>query len=445
MKKSTLLIVFVAIVAGVAVYYLEIKDAKPRDETPDSSRPAFAFKREDITTIAIKRPSGNLLLESRDGKWQLKEPVPAPVNESAVDSLVSDITNARVERTMSASAEETKSFGLAEPAVTVEIKLKDGKQHRIRLGTKDFSNLSAYAYLDEAKEVSLVPASLLTSADKSVADLRDLTVLGGLSQYDVSNVTIKNTNGTFTLSKSGGDWLLKTPQEVPADETEVSSLLSELTSAKATEVANENATDLAAFGLDKPVINITAQLAAGGEKQFSIGTTKTGETTNYFAKSSDRAPIFKVDSALYEKLNAKPGALRSKQVVKLKTDDLTRVWIKNPNTTVLAEKNAEGKWIIKEPKEQKDKEAIASKFTDAFDSSKATEVIDKPSTSILAKLAKPAVEARYTTKDGKTTTVKVSAADGEDAYARVEGSPTVFKVNKQLVDTLSFKATDVTM
>ena len=445
MKKSTLLIVLVAIVAGVAVYFLEIKDAKPRDKTPDATRPAFTFKREDISSIAIKRSAGNVLLESHDGKWQLKEPVAAAVNESAVDSLVNDIANARVERTMSASAEETKSFGLAEPAVTVEIKLKDGKQHRIRLGSKDFSNLSAYAYLDDAKEVSLVPASLLTSADKSVSDLRDLSVLGGLSQYDVSNVIVKNSNGTFTLSKSGGDWLLKTPQEVPADETEVSSLLSELTSAKAAEVASENATDLAAFGLDKPVINITAQLSAGGEKQFSIGTTKSGETTNYYAKSSDRAPVFKVDSALFEKLNAKPASLRSKQVVKLNTDNLTRIWIKNPNTTVAADKNAEGKWIIKEPKEQKDKEAIATKLTDAFESSKATEIIDKPSASVLAKLAKPAIEARYTTKDGKTTTVKVSAAEGEDVYARVDGSSTVFKVNKQLLDTLSFKPADLTM
>lgn len=445
MKKSTLLILLVAVVAAVAVYFLEIKDAKPRDETPDSSRPAFTFKREDITSIAIKRPAGNVVLESHDGKWQLKEPVAASVNDSAVDSLVTDITNARVERTMTASAAETKSFGLSEPAVTVEVKLKDGKQHRIRLGSKDFSNLSAYAYLDDAKEVSLVPASLLTSADKSVNDLRDLTVLGGLSQYDVSNVTIKNSNGTFTLSKSGGDWLLRTPQEVPADETEVASILSELTSAKASEVASESATDLAAFGLDKPVINITAQLSAGGEKQFSIGTTKSGETTNYYAKSSDRAPVFKVDSALYEKLNAKPSSLRSKQVVKLNSDNLKAIWIKNPNTTVQAEKNSDGKWIIKEPKEQKDKEAIATKLIDAFESSKATEVIDKPSASILSKLAKPAVEARYTTKDGKTTIVKLSAADGEDAYARVEGSPTVFKVNKQLLDSLSFKATDLTM
>ncbi len=445
MKRSTLLILVVAAIAGVAVYFLEIKDAKPRDETPDTTRPAFAFKREDITAVTIKRSAGSFTVESQDGKWMLKDPVSAPVSESAVDTLLNDLANAKVERTIPASGDEIKSFGLTEPAVTVEVKLKDGKQHRIRLGSKDFSNLSVYAFIDDAKEVSLLPASVLTSADKSVSELRDLSILGGLSQYDVSNLLVKNESGSFTLAKSGADWVLKAPDEVPADENEVSSLISEITAAKATEVASETASDLAQFGLDKPAISVTAQLAAGGERQIIIGTKKTAEQTSYFAKSSDRAPIFKVETALFEKLNVKPSALRSKQIVKLNADELSKVYIRNPNMTLVAEKNTDGKWMIKEPADQKDKEALTSKFLDPFDTSKASELIDKPTAAINSKLAKPAVEVRYTKKDGKTTTVKVSAADGDDVYVRVDGSPTIYKTAKQLLDTLSFKPAEVTM
>jgi hypothetical protein len=445
MKRSTLLILLVAAIAGVAVYFLEIKDAKPRDETPDTTRPAFTFKREDITTVTIKRAAGSLTLESQEGTWMLKEPVSAPVSESAVDALVNDIASAKVERTIPASGEEIRSFGLAEPAVTVEIRLKDGKQHKIRLGTKDFSNLSVYAFLDDAKEVSLLPATVLTSTDKSANDLRDLSILGGLSQYDVSNLSVKNSTGTFTLAKSGGDWTLKAPNEVPADETEVSSLISEITTAKASEIASETSGDLAPFGLDQPAISVTAQLAAGGERQILIGTKKSGDETSHFAKSSDRAPIFKVEAALFEKLNAKPSALRSKQILKLNADELSKVYIRNPNMTLVAEKSADGKWLIKEPADQKDKEALTSKFVDPFDSTKASEVIDKPGAAIASKLTKPMVEVRFTKKDGKTTIVKVSAADGDDVYVRVDGSPTIYKVGKQLLDTLSFKASEVTM
>jgi hypothetical protein len=41
--------------------------------------------------------------------------ITAAANESVVDSLVSDLVNARVERSITASPEEIKSFGLASP------------------------------------------------------------------------------------------------------------------------------------------------------------------------------------------------------------------------------------------------------------------------------------------------------------------------------------------
>ena len=104
MKRSTLIILLVAAVGAFFVYYLEIKDAKPRDEQPASSKPAFTFKREDLASLSITRAGETTLLEAQDGKWIIKQPVNAPANESGVDSLIGDIMNARVERSTSKSA-----------------------------------------------------------------------------------------------------------------------------------------------------------------------------------------------------------------------------------------------------------------------------------------------------------------------------------------------------
>ena len=443
MKRSTLILLLVAAVGAFFVYYLEIKDAKPRDEQPASSKPAFTFKREELASLAITHAGETIGLEAQDGKWIVKQPVNAPANESAVDSLIGDIMNARVERTISASADEIKSYGLAEPAVTLVLKLKNASQHRIRLGSKDFSNLSVYSLLDDAREVSLLPATLATSAEKSLSDLRDLSILGGLSQYDIAALNVKNANGTVALAKENSDWLMKSPVEAPADESEVSSLLSEITTARATGVASEGGGDLASYGLSQPVVTVNARLQAGGERQVIIGLKTEGANKTYFAKSSDRPQIFKIDTALYDKLNVKPGQLRSKQMFKVNKDEITRVQIRNPNLTLVAEKNSDGKWIIKEPSDKKDKEAQSSKFLDPLESTRASEVLDKPSASIAAKLGKPAVEARLTDKAGKTTIVRISAADGDDVYVRVDGRAEIFKVKKQLLDDLSFKAADV--
>jgi hypothetical protein len=443
MKRSTLLLLFIAVVGGALVYYFEYRDAEPRDTEPDKSKPAFAFKREDLTRLTITRSGQTVALAASDGKWSLVEPVSAPANVAEVDSLVGDLVNARVERMIQASAEQMKNFGLAQPAVTVELTLKDGNAHRLRLGEKDFSGLSVYGILDDSPEVSMFPASLLTRTDKSVNELRDLSIFGGLTQYDIGSLQVKNANGAFTLDKQNADWVLKIPSETAADQREVNSLLSEISSAKAKEVVSESGDDLARYGLQQPGITVTARLQTGDERQVLVAIKTDGGEKNYYAKSSDRSHIFRVDESLYDKLNAKASTLRSKEFIKINEEDLSRIVIRNSNTTITVEKDSEGKWIVKQPAEQKDKEALSYKLIGPFESYKATEVIDRPTPAINAKFARPAIEAHLTANDGYTTVLKLSPADGEDVYLRIDGRPEVYKVSKALFDALDFKAADL--
>ncbi|MBX3280427.1 MAG: DUF4340 domain-containing protein [Acidobacteria bacterium] len=433
----------IAVIGIALVYHFEYKDAEPRDAEPDKSKPAFAFKREELTGLTITKSGQLLVLEASEGKWSLVKPVSAPANVSEVDSLVGDLVNAKVERAIQATADQLKNFGLAEPVVTVELTLKDGKSHRLRLGEKDFSGLSVYGILDDSPEVSMFPASLLTSADKSLNDLRDMSIFGGLTQYDIGSLQVKNANGVFTLDKQNADWVLKLPSETAADQREVNSLLSEISSAKAKEVVSESGDDLARYGLQQPGITVTARLQTGDERQVLVAIKTDGGEKNYYAKSSDRPHIFRIDESLYDKLNAKSSTLRSKEFIKINEDDLSRIVIRNSNSTVTVEKDSEGKWILKQPAEQKDKEALSYKLIDPFESYKATEVIDKSTPAISAKLARPAIEVRLTATDGYTTVLKLSSAEGDDCYLRVEGRQEVYKVSKALFDALNFKPADL--
>jgi hypothetical protein len=443
MKRSTLIILLVAALGGAAVYYLEIKDAKPRDAEPETSKPAFAFKREDLIGLTVNRKGQNVVLTAQDGKWAVAQPLSAPANQSAIDSLIGDLINTRIERSLPASPDELKSYGLAEPAVTVEVKLKDNKTHRIKLGAKDFSNQSVYGVIDDGKDVSLLPISLLTSADKSVDDFRDLAILGTVAPEEINSINVKNANGSFAIGKKDSNWFLKTPTETAADNSEVNNLLSEITSAKASSVASEIAGDLAPFGLNSPIVTISAQLQTGGERQINVGVKNEGDDKTYFAKSSDRSQIFKIDQSLFDKLNVKVSQLLSKQLVKLNKDDVSRIQIKNENLTLVAVRNADGKLLVKEPVAQKDKEVVATRIIEPISAASASELIDKPTADIASKMSKPVVEVSLTTKDGKTTLIKISAADGDNVYVRVGGRSEIFKVSKILLDSLIFKITDV--
>jgi hypothetical protein len=434
MKRSTLILLLIAAVAGVVVYYLEVKPGKPRDEEPDKTKPAFNFKREDLAAITITRGSETTNLEFRDNKWLITQPVNALADESVLNSLVGDLVSARIDQEFNPSGGDLKSYGLTEPAVKLELKLKNGQVHRVQLGSKDPLGSSVYAQIDGSQNVAILPSGVLTNSDKSLNDLRERSVVGA-TQYELSSVKLTNESGTYELAKKDADWTIKSPVEGPADEREVSSLLSDITSAKAAEIVSETSEDLSKYGLDKPRVALTTQLTTGGERTISLGSKVDDK---YYAKASDRPQIFKVESSFYDKLNTGLATLRSKNFIKLNRDDLTRVQIKNPNLTLVAEKSSDGKWLVKEPADKKDKEAYTFKLFDPLETT-ATEVIDKPAAAVTNKLANPPVEARLTGKDGKTTVIKVSAADGDYAYVRVEGRPEVYKVPKSMLETLSFK------
>jgi len=436
MKRNTLILLLLAAVIGAGVYFLEIKPGKPRDEKPDESKPAFAFKREDISSISIVRGGQTVTVEDKDGKWAITQPLTAQANQSAVDSLLSSLTSARIERNFSPSADEMKSFGLEEPAVTLEIKLKSGETQTLKLGAKDFSGLSAYAQFGDSKDVALVPAAVLTNSDKSLGDLRDKAILG-ISQFDIKSISITNEHGPLSLTKEGGEWVLKKPFEAGVDSTNINAFLNEITSAQADEFASETADDLPKYGLDNPTITFAAQLNDGSEKTVFVGV----KDENHYLKASTRPEIVKISSPLYDKLNIKASELRNKEMFKLDRDNLSKIEIKNPNLTLVAEKSGD-KWTIKEPADKKDKDAPAARVINPFDT-KAEEILDAPSADVKSKLARPAVEAKLTYKDGKTVEVKVSSVDGESAYVTVKGRGEVFKVRKKMLDDLSFKAADL--
>ncbi len=442
MKKSTLLILALALIGGALVYYLEIKPGKPRDEEADKSREAFKLTREEIQQITLTRGGQSYAFEFKDNKWMLTQPVSGAADETAMNSLIGDLVSLKISSDLKAvSADDLKSYGLAEPKVKIDLKLKDGKSHSIQLGGKDFSEANVYAKLDGGNDAALISSSLLTNADKDLKDWRDRSVFGGLTDLDIKGLKLNTESGAIALSKAEDGWNLTAPLNTPAEDSEVSGLISEITSSKAAEIVADSADDLGKYGLANAKLGATVTLTAGGERSLLIGS-KVDEM--YYGKLSDRPAILKLEKALCDKLNAKASALRSKTIVKVIQDDATRVELKNPNIPqLIVEANADhSKWIVKAPADKKDKEASAFKLFTPLQT-KAEEILDKVPANVAAKLAKPAVVLSITTKNGKTQTLRISEADGEKVYVRVDGNPAVYKVSKLWLESLSFKLDEV--
>jgi len=340
-----------------------------------------------------------------------------------------------MERFITASPDERKAYGLEQPAVELEIRLRGGGLRRVRLGSADFSGSWVYAQLDESGDVALLPASVLSYSDKSLRDLRDRSLLD-VPQHEVKSLGLSNENGRFALTHEDSSWALESPVAGAADSVAAESLLSEVGSTEVEDFVSESAEDLSKYGLDRPKITLAVRPQTGEEISLIIGAKAEDF---YYAKRSDRPQVLKVRSSLYDALNVKLAKLYDRNIVRFDADGLVRVRISYGRRTLIAEKGEGGEWVVKEPEASEDEGPDITRILNVLKTTRADEVMDRPPAQVVSKLARPEAEVRLTDRGGGVQTLWVSAADGEQAYARREGSPLVYKISKFLLRDLSFE------
>src|SRR6185295_7060890 len=94
-----------------------------------------------------------------------------------------------------------------------------------------------------------------------------------LKEADIKQIEIRHRDGETTIVKrdDAGKWSLAAPQPLAADQTAVGAITSAVTSLSADRVVDENASNLASYGLDPPRIGVTFTTADGKNHVLRIG------------------------------------------------------------------------------------------------------------------------------------------------------------------------------
>lgn len=303
MKKGTIFIFLMAVAAATAVWYFEFKREKPKEEEA-ASKPAFAFKEEDVSGIRITGADGKgstiMAFEKRDNLWRMTQPVDSATDSANVGSIVFNTSTARFAKTLPAAADRLKDFGLDAPKIVLELRLKSGATHRLRFGDKDFSGGSVYTFIDDGKDIIALNSEVLTSVDKPVLEFRDRRI-AVFDEESLVQVRVKNQQQTLVAGKDkAGKWLVREPA-AHQDKELVTFRVFAIENASADEIIDQP-TAAQRARLAKPVV----------EMEF---TAQGGKVTKYFfapdekesalAGSSATPLIFKVKKALLDNLNFK--------------------------------------------------------------------------------------------------------------------------------------------
>jgi hypothetical protein len=446
-RKTTLILLVVAVALGAAVYYFDWRRSQKESEKPATAatKLAFSVQPQDVTSLTIRRPADPaqpaLQFEKRDEVWQMTQPIETLADQASLDGIIDGLSSARIAQTEPGTPDRLKVYGLDPPDVSLELQLRNGAKHAVALGKKDFTGVSVYSIVDGAKDVALLPESLLISSGKSLQDLRDREVLH-ITSDKVASFDLKNPSGQLSAKREKEEWQFTKPAGLRGDDGNISTLLSSIAAAKWTTVASESADNLGKYGLVNPAISFTTVDDKGKRATLLVGN-KEGD--QYFARDTSRSTIFLISADLYKKLAENYNDLRDKKLAHFDPTAINRVEIHNANGTIICTRKSEFEWTIEEPADQKGKGAEISKLFTPLQQASALQIIDQPAPDVRALLAKPEFEATLTDKSGKKFTVQISKESGGFVYGRTSESPAVYKLDKQILTDLNFKPGDLVL
>jgi hypothetical protein len=434
MKMNGLLIAAIVLAALSGVLYWS-NHRKPAENavkvSADTPPRILTLTEADITKVDIKKKSGDEVVLAKDdaGKWQIEAAKPLRADQNEVSSILATLSSLGSERLIEEKAGNLADYGLAQPAVELDVTEKDNKTQKLLMGDNTPAGNAVYVALAGDPRVFTLANYSKTSLDKSARDLRDKRLLV-FEQDKLSRVELIAKKVDIEFGRNKDQWQIVKPEPLRADDAKVEELIRKLGDAKmdlsATDEDQKKA--VAAFGSGTAVATATVTDASGTEE---LQVRKNKE--DYYAKSSAVAGAYKVGNDLGTALDKSVDDFRNKKLFDFGFTDPERIQLRDGARAYFLTKggsdwfSADGKKVDAIGAEgfvEKVRDLAASKFLDAGFSATA-------------------IEVTATSKGGKTVEKVLIAKDGDHYVAKRDGEPALYQVDPVAVTGLEKAAEDL--
>ena len=192
MKKSTLLIVLVAILAvllGVGLAMSKANASKPAETEPpivDETVPLISGDATSLVSVEFQVGDGDtFILKKKDSAWQLGDDPDYPLNQTTQSSIASASAIVIADRLVAENPSDPAEFGFDAPSGKITVNLS-GVVTVLELGdTNSFSGLT-YVRVEGKPQIYAISNSFVQTFSVSKADL---TKLDEKPEIDYSTVT----------------------------------------------------------------------------------------------------------------------------------------------------------------------------------------------------------------------------------------------------------------
>ncbi len=434
--RNTLIVLVLLILVGGYIYFFQA--GKPEKQT----QKLFNVKADDITRLVLKYPGQEIEVERSGGGWKMVKPIRTDADTSAITTLTHEIANADLKRTVDEHPTDLAPFSLDKPAVTVVVSTKDKTYPGIEVGKKAPIGYSVYVKATDKPAVMLTSGGFGPGTKRTVSDLRDHTLMS-FKADDVNKLVVKQDDSApVELTKEHGKWKIVKPVPYGADTERVTTLLSSLANARIDDFTNDNPTNVAQYGLDKPAVEVSVFTGPAQSRQsLEFGKRESGAKDDYYVRRGEKPNIYTVHSYVFADANKALNDLRDRTVMAFDPDKVEQVKFVSGGKSFAVARGKDGKWTETNGGKSDADPAKVRQFIDRLHDLKA-ETIVQDSTANLEKfgLNQPGEEVALLDKDGKVMgTVKLARIERHnendktapartDYYALAGGKPTIYKI-----------------
>jgi uncharacterized protein DUF4340 len=331
--KST--IALLAVLIGLVAYIYFVDSKKPASDAPETKTKAFTVDADQIEEIHMKPASGDSSrVQKTNGTWQLVEPEKTDADQGQVSNAATSLATLEVNRVVDENPSDLSQYGLNPPKAEIAFRVKGQKDpHQLLIGEKTATGSDLYAKTPDQKRVFLISGYLENTFERTPFDLRDKAALK-FDQSKADGVEIVH-NGTTALAKSGTEWAVTKPYKARADFASAEAVLTSLSSLQMQKLVENEAKDLAKYGLDKPDATITVN---SGSTRASLALGKK-EGDSVYARDLSRPIVFTIPATTAADLAKDTGTLRRKDMFDGRSFNTTRVELKRGGETLSFDKS----------------------------------------------------------------------------------------------------------
>lgn len=370
--KATFVLALILAIIIAYIYFIDIPGKKREEELKEKEKMILPFEADELkgfTLVNNEKAPGEKITLKKDpsGKWKMVEPINARADEEVVGKIIETLKDFTFNRVVSEEAHDLSVYGLDKPKLKIEVELESKGQKRkesLLVGDMTPAGSDIYVKRGEERRILSVYTQFKDPLNKDLESLRDKRIFPFVGE-EVKKIDLIYPGEVISLEKEKGQWQIKSPTKLKADNTALSGflfILGNLITKKFIENGEQ-------YGFESPQFKI---ILNGGEKELIVGKE---EKDLVYAKNSWENFVYATEKRHLQDLKKGVFDLRDKKILHFNFPQIKRIVINfgGKDHSLKKEKN---QWMIDQPSKKELKEDEVNIFLSDLANLEAKEFLE---------------------------------------------------------------------